>query len=97
MADILITKSRGKKYLGGSAPMVPSFIIGDDPVPLNPPGSNPIFDAGVGIKLNSQVIGGVKRIIELNDILDIPIHWQYIVSNLDVDGIIINDGEIILG
>lgn len=41
MADILITKSRGKKYIGGSSPMVPAFIVGDDPIPLNPPGSIP--------------------------------------------------------
>jgi len=40
MADISISKSRGKKYLGGSSPMVPAFIVGDDPIPLNPPGSN---------------------------------------------------------
>lgn len=40
MEDISISKSRGKKYLGGSSPMVPAFIVGDDPIPLNPPGSN---------------------------------------------------------
>ena len=39
MADISISKSRGKKYIGGSSPMVPAFIVGDDPIPLNPPGS----------------------------------------------------------
>jgi len=41
MADISISKSRGKKYLGGSSPMVPAFIVGDDPIPLNPPGTIP--------------------------------------------------------
>jgi len=41
MADISISKSRGKKYLGGASPMVPAFIVGDDPIPLNPPGTIP--------------------------------------------------------
>ena len=50
-----------------------------------------------GITLNGNTIGGVKRLIEIGDILIIPLYWQYIVTSLDVDGIIINEGEIIIG
>jgi hypothetical protein len=68
-------------------------------------GSNPDFPQnpfqpgnqfnGIGIKLNGLVIGGVKRLIELSDVLDIPPYWQYnIVGDLDVDGLIDNEGEI---
>jgi len=96
MADISISKSRGKKYLGGSSPMVPSFIVGDDPIPLNPPGSPVSEFTGIGIKINGRVIGGVKKLIELTDILTIPIYYEYNVfaSSLDVDGLIENEGEI---
>jgi hypothetical protein len=52
---------------------------------------------GIGITLNGNTIGGVKRLIEIGDILIIPLYWQYIVTSLDVDGIIINEGEIIIG
>lgn len=44
MTDISITKSRGKKYLSGAAPMVPAYVVGEDPIPLNPPGSGPAAD-----------------------------------------------------
>ncbi len=53
-------------------------------------------DIGIGIKLNGQVIGGVKRFIESDDILDIPLYWQYRVTDLTVDGIVNNEGEIII-
>ena len=73
---------------------------GDDPVtPLNPPGSNPALDAGVGIKLNGQVIGGVSRLIPSGSTLDIPEFWQYNIHGLtlDIDGNIQNSGEINVG
>jgi len=50
---------------------------------------------GIGIKLNTSVIGGVKRFISLTDELEIPLDWQYnVVSYLDIEGIVINEGEI---
>jgi hypothetical protein len=50
---------------------------------------------GVGCKINGQVIGGKKNFIELTEILDIPIYWEYnIVNDLVVDGVINVDGEI---
>ena len=61
---------------------------------------NPIVNGGgggIGIKLNGKVIGGVKRLIEINDILDIPLHWEYNVSYLEVDGIIDNESIINIG
>ena len=39
MADIPINKSRGKRYIGGASPIVPSYVQGDAPPPNNPPGS----------------------------------------------------------
>lgn len=47
-----------------------------------------------GITLNGKVIGGVKRLIETGDSLVIPANWEYNVVVLNVDGEIINDGEI---
>lgn len=50
--------------------------------------------AGVGIKLNDVVIGGIKRIIESGEILTIPENYDYNTYSLTVDGIINNDGQI---
>jgi hypothetical protein len=67
----------------------PSF---EDP---RPPVTPITAGAGIGITLNDLVIGGVKKLIELSDVLDIPPYWQYnIVGDLDVDGLIDNEGEI---
>lgn len=49
---------------------------------------------GAGIKLNDQVIGGVKTLIEINDILDIPENWDYNTFTLNVEGIINCTGKI---
>ena len=49
---------------------------------------------GNGITLNGKVIGGVKRLIEEDDILNIPLNWEYNCMVLNVEGEIINDGEI---
>lgn len=52
---------------------------------------------GIGITLNGKVIGGVKRLIEEDDTLVIPEHWDYNIKSLTVDGEIINDGQILIG
>lgn len=53
-------------------------------------------DLAVGVKLNGFTIGGIKRVIEENDVLDIPELWEYNVFfyNFDVEGIVNCDGEI---
>ena len=65
-----------------------------DPNNIRPP-LNPNFPgtSGIGIRLNGLVIGGVKRFIEINDILDIPNYWEYNVFDLDVDGRIDIDAD----
>jgi len=50
--------------------------------------------SGIGITLNGAVIGGVKSLIEEEDILDIPEYYEYNIYDLDVDGIINCDGVI---
>ena len=59
---------------------------------VNPPALNPNEGgggAGVGITLNNRWIGGVKRIIETSDVLNIPPYWQYNVFQLQIDGLVI--------
>jgi len=69
MADILISKSRGKKYIGGSSPMVPAFIVGDDPIPLNPPGSNTSHSpVTIGSPANGLSLAGQVLSLNPNDI-----------------------------
>jgi len=94
MTDVLGSFYTGRKIRQGVSASSPSNETGVTPNPLNPPGSNPSFDSGIGIKLNGQVIGGVKRLIETGETLVIPIDWEYNVYHLDVDGVIENDGEI---
>ena len=96
MADITITKSRGKKYIGGASPIVPSYVVGEAPPPNNPPGTNTGVQ-GIGITLNDKVIGGVKSRIELADTLSIPQYWEYNVRKLTVEGVINSDGQINIG
>jgi hypothetical protein len=80
MADVAITKSKSITIRGGQIPSSP--VIPETPTnPVTPPST-----LGIGITLNGRVIGGVKRFIEENDILDIPNYWEYNVFDLDVDG-----------
>jgi len=41
---------------------------------------------GVGVKLNGKVIGGVKELIEEDDVLTIPVNWAYNTYRLQVNG-----------
>lgn len=50
--------------------------------------------AWVGISINDAVIGGVKRLIQTNETLRIPDHYDYNTYKLTVDGHIILDGKI---
>lgn len=98
---VTVSKFYSRKIREGAAPSNPGNVDQPDAIPpvLNPPGSNPAIDSGIGIKLNSLVIGGVKRLIETNETLIIPIYWQYNIHGLtlDVDGIIQNNGEVNIG
>jgi len=53
-----------------------------------------IINSGVGIRLNNEIIGGQKRLIETHETLGIPVNWEYDVFHLDVDGVIECEGEI---
>jgi hypothetical protein len=88
MADVAITKSKSITIRGGQIPSAP--VIPETP-------GNPVIvpsTLGIGITLNGRVIGGVKRLIQTGEILDIPLYWEYNVFNLNIDGVIINEGEI---
>ena len=97
MADVIIDKYTSLIRLKGEA-SVPSIPPSTEETPpaVNPPGINPSFNAGIGIRLNSLVIGGVKKRIQPNDVLDIPNNWQYNVQGniLYIEGVINNSGEI---
>jgi hypothetical protein len=62
----------------------PIVVVGGQP-PVNPGGGT---FTGIGIRLNGQVIGGVKRFIEQNDFLEIPSYWDYNIYSLKVEGTI---------
>lgn len=49
---------------------------------------------GVGITLNGLVIGGVKNFIEGNDVLNIPLNYEYNAKRLAIEGIINCYGEV---
>lgn len=49
---------------------------------------------GDGITINGKIIGGVKSKIEPDDILNIPLHWEYNVNKLTVLGAVTCYGEI---
>lgn len=49
---------------------------------------------GEGIKLNNQVIGGVKSVLLESDVLFIPENWDYNTFILSNNGTIINNGTI---
>ena len=91
MANVPVIISRAIITREGASPILPG--ASEDPAqPINPDG--PVGPFGIGITLNGLVIGGVKKLIEITDVLDIPLYWEYNVFILDVDGIILNDGEI---
>ncbi len=50
--------------------------------------------SGTGIRLNTKLLSGPKTLIELNDILEIPINHDYNTFALDVDGVVNCDGQI---
>ena len=88
MGDVAITKSKSITIRGGQIPSSP--VIPETPEdPVTVPST-----LGIGITLNGRVIGGVKRLIESEDFLNIPVYWCYNVFALEVDGTIDNDGEI---
>ena len=49
MADVNINKSRGKRFIGGVTPSIPSYPDGTVPPVVNPPGS------GSGVNLFTQL------------------------------------------
>jgi hypothetical protein len=88
MADVAITKSKSITIRGGQIPSNP--VIPETPEdPVTVPST-----LGIGITLNGRVIGGVKRLIQTGEILDIPLYWEYNVTRLEVDGNIQLDGTI---
>lgn len=94
MADIRNQKYYSFVKRSGVNPSFPN--VADNPADRENPVQPvlPLESIGIGITLNSQVIGGVKRRIETNDILNVPEYWEYNVTQLEVDGIIELDGEI---
>ncbi len=50
--------------------------------------------SGTGVRLNGSVLGGIKTLIELTDILEIPENHDYNTFKLTVDGIVNCDGQI---
>jgi hypothetical protein len=91
MANVPVIISRAIITRDGASPILPG--ASEDPAqPINPDG--PVGPGGIGITLNFLVIGGVKKLIELTDLLDIPIYWEYNVFLLDVDGRIECAGDI---
>jgi hypothetical protein len=50
--------------------------------------------AGVGVKLNGAVMGGVKTLIAETETLDIPDNYDYNTLSLTVDGVIQVNGQI---
>ncbi len=51
-------------------------------------------EVGVGCKLNGQVMGGVKQYIEADDLLVVPLYYEYNTTSLTVDGTINLEGSI---
>lgn len=50
--------------------------------------------SGVGIRLNGDLLGGIKTLIEMNDILTIPGNYDYNTYQLDIQGSIECNGQI---
>jgi hypothetical protein len=91
MANVDVIISRAIVTREGASPILPGET--EILVPPINPGGDPA-QTGIGITLNGLVIGGVKKVIEELDTLDIPVFWEYNVFTLDVDGLIENAGEI---
>ena len=94
MADVDVSIFNAVRARGGVSVPTSGVVIGQPlPQPVNPPSG--VFE-GVGVKINGKNIGGVKRYIQANEVLEIPPLWQYNVFGLafTVDGIVNNEGEI---
>ena len=50
--------------------------------------------AGVGVKLNNVVVGGIKTHIQESEVLNIPADFDYNTYTLTVSGIVQCDGQI---
>ena len=82
MANVDVIISRAIITREGASPILPGGT--EILVPPINPGGDPA-QTGIGITLSGLVIGGVKKLIELTDVLDIPLYWEYNVFILDVD------------
>jgi len=51
-------------------------------------------DSGVGIRINGDLIGGVKSVIEENEVLDIPENFEYNIFRVSVYGTVNCNGTI---
>lgn len=51
-------------------------------------------DSGVGIRINGDLLGGVKSLILSNETLTIPEYYEYNIHNLEVQGQINCEGCI---
>jgi len=51
-------------------------------------------DSGVGIRLNGDVIGGVKSLIEDTEELVIPENYEYNIHDLSIKGVVQCNGNI---
>lgn len=50
--------------------------------------------SGTGIRLNGEIIGGIKRFIENQDVLNIPEYYDYNTYTITVEGQINVNGSI---
>lgn len=51
-------------------------------------------DSGVGVRINGDLIGGVKSVIEVNEILDIPENFEYNIYRLNINGTVNCNGTV---
>lgn len=61
---------------------------------MNPYGKGDNISIGVGVRLNGAIIGGVKNFIESEDLLEIPLYFDYNSVQLRVEGNINCTGQI---
>lgn len=57
-------------------------------------GDTPTLSIGIGVTLNEKVIGGVKVLIENEDILTIPDYYDYNTFTFNIAGIVNCSGQI---
>lgn len=50
--------------------------------------------SGVGVRINGDLIGGVKSLIEAAETLTIPENYDYNIHTLNVQGAVDNQGQI---